>query len=427
VVLGLVLNNSDTFTFTLLGVGVVLVVAALAGRLFARLGQPPVIGEVIAGICLGPSVLGHRFSAALFPLDARPLLKILSTVGLVIFMFLIGLELDLSALGKRRHRVAGGVALAGTVIPFAMGLALALVLWPGHKLVGLTPFAVFIGASMSITAFPVLARIIMERDLYSKPLGVVAMACAAGDDVLTWATLAFVVAVVTSSGAWDLPYIAALAVAFAVVMVRLVRPVLARIGDRSLQPTGLLLVVVGIFACSYATSAMGVHEIFGAFLFGAVFPRGKLAEQVSDRLGTLALVLLPMFFVSTGLNVDVAGVGASGLWEFPLILLVACSGKFLGGIIGARTQGLRMRESVALGALMNTRGLTELIVLNIGLEKGVIDVKLFTLLVLMAVVTTVATGPLLGIIKPDPYLGESPPATERRVRNPFGRSESSIT
>jgi Kef-type K+ transport system membrane component KefB len=413
---GFALLRHDDFTFTLLGVGVVLITATLAGKLFQRIGQPPVIGEVVAGICLGPSVLGGA-SAALFPLENRPLLKMLSTVGLVVFMFLIGLDLDLEELGHGRHRVAAGVAVAGTVIPFGLGVLLAIGLHPSHHLVGFWPFALFLGAAMSITAFPVLARILIERDLYSTPLGVVSMACAAGDDVLTWATLALVVAIVSASGAWQLPYIVATSLVFAVVMIRVVRPWLRRFADRELTATGLTMVVVGITLCSYLTSALGVHEIFGAFLLGAVFPRGGLARQVADRLGAVAVILLPMFFVATGLNVDVAAVGMAAAWQFPLILLVACVGKFGGAMVGARAYGLPGRESLALGALMNTRGLTELVVLNIGLQLGVLDPGLFTLLVLMAVVTTMATGPLLGLIRPDPWLG----ASSERGGDPMAR------
>jgi Kef-type K+ transport system membrane component KefB len=405
--LAFVFFKHDDWTITLLGVAIVVLAAALAGRLFARFGQPPVIGEVIAGIALGPSVLGNA-SNILYPLEARPLLKMLSTFGLVTFMFLVGLELNLHHLDRSRHRVAGSVAFAGTVIPFGLGVLLAFPLYASHNQVDFLPFALFVGAAMSITAFPVLARIMIERDLYTKPLGVVTMACAAGDDVLTWATLALVIAIVSSTSHLDLPYIAGLALLFGFVMVKVVRPALARFADRSATPIVLSFVVVGFLTCSFLTSTIGVHEIFGAFLAGAIFPRGNLARQVAEKLGTVALILLPVFFVSTGLNVDIGGVGVAGIWQFGLILLVACVGKFLGGIIGAKSQGLRMRESVALGVLMNTRGLTELIVLNIGLTLGILDTSLFTLLVLMAVVTTVATGPLLNIVKPDPYLGRPP-------------------
>ena len=327
--------------------------------------------------------------------------------SLAVFMFLVGLELDLSHLGEGRSRRAStGVALAGTAVPFALGVLLAMALHPTHKVGDFVPFALFIGAAMSTTAFPVLARILQERKLYDTPLGVLTMASAAGDDVLTWATLAVVVAIVASTGAWTLPYILLLCLLFGLFMVLVVRPALARYGDRRLGSTELALVVAGLLACAFATSAIGVHEIFGSFLLGAVFPRGPLGDEVRDRLKSVATVLLPVFFVTTGLNVDIGGIGTTGLWQLGLILLVACAGKFLGAGLGARSQGLAMRESVALGVLMNTRGLTELVVLNIGRDLGVLDGDLFTLLVVMAVVTTVATSPLLDVVKPDPWLGE---------------------
>lgn len=394
----------DPFALTLAGVAAVLVVARLAGALFRRIGQPPVIGEVIAGIALGPSVLGS-WSNGLFPTETRPLLRILALFGLVVFMFLVGLELDLRLLGGRTHRISTAVAVAGTAVPFALGVLLAMALHPSHDVTDFVPFALFIGAAMSTTAFPVLARILQERQLYDTPLGVVTMASAAGDDVLTWTVLAVVVAIVAATGAWTLPYICALALLFALLMVLLVRPTLARYRDRALGPGELGLVVAGVLACAFATAAIGIHEIFGAFLLGAVFPRGPFAEQVRGRLESLAAILLPVFFVTTGLNVDIGRVGREGVWQFALILLVACAGKVIGAGIGARSQGLAPRESVALGVLMNTRGLTELVVLNIGRDAGVIDGPLFTLLVVMAVVTTVATSPLLDVVKPDPWLG----------------------
>jgi Kef-type K+ transport system membrane component KefB len=395
----------DDFALTLAGVAVVIVVARLAGGVFKRIGQPPVIGEVIAGIALGPSVLGG-WSHALFPLQSRPLLKILAGLGLAVFMFLVGLEMDLGHLRGSRRRASTGVAVAGTAVPFALGFLLAMVLHPSHGQGDFLPFALFIGAAMSTTAFPVLARILQERKLYDTPLGVLTMASAAGDDVLTWATLAVVVAIVASTGAWTLPYILALSVLFALFMIFVARPALARYGDRTLGSTELALVVAGILGCAFATSAIGIHEIFGAFLLGAVFPRGRFAEQVRDRLEPVATILLPVFFVTTGLNVDIGGIGTEGLWQLGLILVVACTGKLVGAGLGARSQGLAARESLALGVLMNTRGLTELVVLNIGRDLGVLDGELFTLLVVMAVVTTVATSPLLDVVKPDAWLGE---------------------
>jgi Kef-type K+ transport system membrane component KefB len=387
-------------------VAVVIVVARAVGALFRRFHQPPVIGEVVAGIALGPSLLGS-WSNGLFPLETRPLLRILASLGLAVFMFLVGLEMDLTHLGgNQRRRISGAVAVLGTAVPFGLGMALAAALHPEHGVGDFLPFALFIGAAMSTTAFPVLARILQERQLYDTPLGVLTMASAAGDDVLTWATLAVVVAIVAATGAWTLPYILVLSVGFGVLMLVAVRPALARYRDRSMGTGELTLVVAGLLAAAFVTSAIGIHEIFGAFMLGAVFPRGPLADAVRDRLRSVAAILLPVFFVTTGLNVDIGAVGLEGLGQLGLILLVACAGKLIGAGAGARMQGLAPRESLALGVLMNTRGLTELVVLNIGRDLGVLDGPLFTLLVIMAVLTTVATAPALQVIKPDPWLGE---------------------
>jgi len=404
---GFVYLRHDNFALTLLGVAVVIMVARMAGALFRRIGQPPVIGEVIAGIALGPSLLGG-WSNGLFPVESRPLLRILASLGLAVFMFLVGLEMDLGhLLAGRRHRISSAVAVLGTAVPFVLGVVLAMALHPGYGVGDFLPFALFIGTAMSTTAFPVLARILQERKLYDTPLGVLTMASAAGDDVMTWATLAVVVAIVAATGAWTLPYILVLCIAFAALMILVVRPALARYTDRPLGSGELAMTMAGLLACAFITSAIGIHEIFGAFLLGAIFPRGPLAEELRSRLDSVASVLLPVFFVTTGLNVDVGGIGLQGLWQLGLILLVAVAGKLVGAGLGARSQGLAARESLALGVLMNTRGLTELVVLNIGRDLGVLDGPLFTLLVVMAVVTTVATAPLLDVVKPDPWLGEA--------------------
>ena len=384
----------------------VIVLAQAVGNLFRRIHQPPVIGEVVAGIALGPSLLGS-WSNGLFPLETRPLLRILASLGLAVFMFLVGLEMDLAHLaGSRRRRISGAVALLGTAVPFGLGMALAGALHPDHGTGDFLPFALFIGAAMSTTAFPVLARILQERRLYDTPLGVLTMASAAGDDVLTWATLAVVVAIVAATGAWTLPYILVLSIGFTVLMLVAVRPALARYRDQPMGTGELTLVVAGLLAAAFVTSTIGIHEIFGAFMLGAIFPRGALADAVRDRLRSVAAILLPVFFVTTGLNVDIGGVGMEGLWQLALIMVVACAGKLIGAGAGARIQGLAARESLALGVLMNTRGLTELVVLNIGRDLGVLNGPLFTLLVIMAVLTTVATAPALQRIKPDPWLGE---------------------
>lgn len=401
----------DSFTLTLLGLAVVLLVARLMGLLFERLRQPPVIGEVIGGLALGPSLLGST-SHRLFPLESRPLLRMLATLGVVLFMFLVGLELDLGELTRRRRRVAAGVAISGTVIPFALGFLSGFALYRNHRThAEFLPFALFLGAAMSITAFPVLARILEERGLWDKPLGALAMACAAGDDVLTWATLTFVVAIVGSTTTLEMPYVCGAACAFALVAIRVIRPWMRRFRDFDATPTAFALAVGGLLAFSYGSSAIGVHEIAGAFLWGAVLPRGRLQQGLRRALVFPVALLLPVFFVTTGLNVDVGGIHDRGALELALLLVVACSGKLLGAVAGARSQGLAVRESIGLGVLMNTRGLTELIVLNVGREMGILDQSLFTLLVVVAVITTVATGPLLSIVRPDPWLGRSPTTT----------------
>jgi Kef-type K+ transport system membrane component KefB len=400
--------RQDDFALTLLGIAVVIVVAHWAGRLFTRFGQPAVIGEVVAGLLLGPSVLGHA-SKLLFPVESRPLLKILSMLGLIVFMFLMGLEVDARHFSRRLRRVAGAVAVSGIALPFGSGILVAFALYSSHGAdTQFLPFALFLGAAMSVTAFPVLARILVDRKLYDTPLGMLVMACAAADDVLAWTILALVVAIVGSAGAWSVLQVFAMAAAFVGVMCLVVQPRLTRFANLSVDPGRLGPVIVGILVSSFVTSAIGIHEIFGAFLFGAVFPRGRLAQESRDRLQSIAVILLPLFFVTTGLNVDVNGLGVSAVWQFGLILAVACAGKLIGAVLGARTQGVALRESVGLGVLMNTRGLTELVVLSVGREQGVLDQSLYTLMVLMAVTTTLVTGPLLRRVKPDPWLGKPP-------------------
>ncbi len=404
------LFHDDAVTMSLLGLGVVVVASWGAGRLFKRLGQPPVVGEILAGIALGPSLLGHT-SKTLFPQSSMPMLTILSTIGVVSFMFLVGLELDLSHLrnagdtGRQAGRVALSVSVLATLIPFALGTGTGALL-EGFRpaRVGAVPFALFFGVVLSITAFPVLARILQDRGLSDKPLGTVALASAASADVLLWIMLVFVVALVTSSGSWQLPYTLLALAAFMFVMIRVVRPRLAGLADRAPSAGGAALVVAGLLFSAGFTRAIGVHEIFGAFLFGAIFPRGALSQAVRTRMSAISEALLPVFFVVTGLSVQLRVLDWQAAWILLLVLVVAFGGKILGGSLGARVHGVRGRESVALGVLMSSRGLTELVVLTLGLSLGVLSQELFTVLVLMAVVTTAATGPLLGLVRPDPQL-----------------------
>jgi Kef-type K+ transport system membrane component KefB len=394
----------DPFTQTLVGLAIVFVCAYLAGRLFARFGQPEVIGEVIVGILLGPSLLGST-STHLFPPAGRPLLQILADIGVAVFMFTVGLEMDFGRIrSARHHRVASTIALFATLVPFALGLAIAPILHHSNPHAALLPFYLFIGVSLSITAFPVLARILEFHGLTHKPIGELSLVAAAIADAGTWVVLALVVATVGSRGWLQAPYALVLTIAFMALLVGVVRPFLRRWSDSQPTPAGLLLVLAGIMACAAVTSGIGLQIVFGAFAFGAMFPRGTMSDGVRSMLEPICTLLLPVFFVTTGLQVDVRVVGATGLLAFVLVLCAACAGKFLGAGLGGTLHLLRPRDSLGIGALMNTRGLTELIVLTIGLKAKVLNTELFTAFVGMAIVTTFATSPLLALIKPDAQL-----------------------
>jgi Kef-type K+ transport system membrane component KefB len=421
-------------------VAIIVVVARLMGALFRRFHQPAVVGEILAGIALGPSLLGlipgswfglqTSIPQWLFPLEVRPYLKILAELGLVIFMFIVGLELDVTLI-RGRERIAATISVSSVVLPFGLGLLLAGGLYGTYgvvngKSVEFLPFALFMGISMSITAFPVLARILTERGMHRTPIGALALASAAVDDILAWSLLAFVLAVVQSSGGsggvGSLLRILLESVVFLAVMFLGVRPLLAKLVpwyERAgrLTPDILAVVIVGFLACSFLTDKIGIHTIFGAFVFGACMPRegaGSLSHDILERLEQASvLLLLPVFFIATGLNVDVTNLGWSGLGVLLIVLLVAVSGKFVGATGAARFSGISWTRSAAIGTLMNTRGLTELVVLNIGLAAGVLSPSLFTILVCMAIVTTVMTEPLLRVFYPDRKLRRDIAEAER--------------
>jgi K+:H+ antiporter len=395
----------DTYSTALFGLAVVFAAAWIFGEVFRRIGQPRVVGEIIAGLVLGPSVLGS-LSAHLFPVAEQPTLGVLAQLGVSIFMFFIGLEMDFSKLRQAgHHRVAGIVTSAGIAVPFVIGIGLALILHPTHHLAKLSVFCLFIGISLSITAFPVLARIVKERDYQDGPLGSLAMLVAAGSDVLTWALLIVVLSVAAASSWLEVAYFLALAVVFVLVMAFPVRRALARVSERSITMETLLVVMAAIALAATFTAVIGFHEIFGAFMLGAVFPRGALAAKVSALVEPIGRALLPIFFISTGLLVDVHTIGGQGVWQLALVVVAACVGKIGGVSTSARVAGLAPRDATGLGVLMNTRGLTELIVLTIGLQAHILDANLFTVFVLMSVITTMATGPLLSLVKPDRNLG----------------------
>ena len=419
----------EIVAFVFIDMAVILVVARLMGMLFRRLRQPAVIGEILAGIALGPSLLGllpGDLPGVIFPTDVRPFLTVVAQLGLIIFMFIVGLELDLT-LVRGKERLAATVSLSSVALPFGLGLLLAVLLYREHSDVGgeeveFLPFALFIGASMSVTAFPVLARILTERGMHRTQIGVLALACAAVDDVLAWSILAVVLAVAESQSPLDLPILLAESVAFVVVMFRVVRPQLRRLvsGYQTagrLTPNLLSVVLVGVLVSSFVTHAIGIHVIFGAFVFGVIMPRegaAALLHEILERLEQVSvLLLLPVFFIATGLNVDITGLGSAGLVELLAVLAVAITGKFVGAAAAARVMGIRARRASAIGVLMNTRGLTELIILNIGLSIGVLDQELFTILVVMAIVTTVMTEPLLRLVYPDRLIARDIAEAER--------------
>ncbi|HEX5725318.1 MAG TPA: cation:proton antiporter [Longimicrobiaceae bacterium] len=398
----------------LVQVGVIVAAARLVGLAFRRIRQPQVMGEMVAGLLLGPSFLGWLWpglSDRLFPAASLGFLNALSQVGLLVFMFLVGLELDPRLL-RGKGRTAVVTSHVSIVAPFCLGALLALFLYPrlSHGGVTFTGFALFMGAAMSVTAFPVLARILTERGLLRTRVGAVTIACAAVDDVTAWCILAGVVALVRAGGG-ALPLWATLAgsAAFAAAMVLGVRRLLAGLERWHERRGGLIsqdmlaVVLVVALASAWATERLGVHALFGAFLAGAVMPKGEgFVAALTAKLEDFTVVLLlPLFFAFTGLRTRVGLLDEPELWAFcALIVLVAVAGKFGGSTLAARLTGMPWRESAALGVLMNTRGLMELVILNVGLDIGVISPALFAMLVLMALLTTFMTTPLLEWIYP---------------------------
>jgi Kef-type K+ transport system membrane component KefB len=393
----------------LLDVAVILVAARAGSLLFERIGQPPVIGEIVAGLALGPTVLGALPgdpSADLFPAETLDVLKLIGQLGLVLFMFTVGWDLDLRVV-RRREAAGASVSISSIVLPFAFGLALAVHLHAEHDIVAgaavpFWPFALFLGASLALTAFPVLARILRETRLEATPLGALVLMAAAIDDLVGWSVLAVALAVLASSGAWEYARIVLESLLFIAVVVAVVRPLLHRLSD-SASPAWHALVVPAAFAGAYATEAIGMHAVFGAFLIGAVMPRpggDDALAALRRHLSPVVAILAPIYFVTSGMAVDIPGLHAGDLADFVLILSAACAGKFLGAFGGARAARIGVRESAAVGVLMNTRGLIEIVLLTVGRDQGLIDDRLFTLLAVMAIVTTLMTTPVLRRIWP---------------------------
>ncbi len=392
----------------LLQLVVILGTARVFAVLLRRLGQPPVIGEMLAGIALGPIVFGvlaPEWQSALFAKASLGALDGLSQVGLVLFMFIVGAELRMPQGARRTLTAAGLVGVLSVVLPMALGLAISPMLHPHFAPdgVGFWPFALFMAASMAITAFPIMARILKERGMTQTPIGQLSLASAAIADVLAWIALALVVALIASDTGWTGFFITfGGTVLMAVLMFAVLRPLLARSLARHAPDgkpsTGLLAVLlIGVFASSAATEALGLHAVFGAFLFGAALPRdNRLLETLIERLEHVAvIVMMPVFFALAGLNTTPDAFADTGVSALGLIFAAAVLGKILGGAAGARAGGLGWRESFAVGSLMNARALMELIVMKVGLDVGVIGPEIFTMLMIMAIGTTLMTTPLL--------------------------------
>jgi Kef-type K+ transport system membrane component KefB len=390
----------------------------LAGRVLASLleliGQPPVIGEVLAGILLGPSLLGWicrdwfgMATSPLLPPDVAPHLSLIAQLGVILYMFLVGLEFNAGLLRSHAH-AAVAISHASILVPFLLGSALALGLYGQLAPAGVpfTSFALFMGVALAVTAFPVLARILTDRGIAQTDLGVLALSCAAVDDVTAWCLLALVAGVVQSQVSGAIQVIV-LSLVYIAGMLLVVRPIAARLitmtHGAGLSPTSIALVFAALLLSALTTELIGIHAVFGAFLLGVIIPHDShIAQSLKGGLEQVVLVLLlPAFFAYTGMRTEIGLVSGWQQWlTCGLIILVASLGKFGGTLAAAHFAGLDWRTSSALGILMNTRGLMELIVLNIGLDLGVISPTLFAMMVLMALTTTLATTPLLALLEP---------------------------
>lgn len=402
--------STDLAFHVFLALAVVVIAGHIVGRLMAAIGQPPVIGEVLSGILLGPSLLGRLAPGVedyLFPVSARPALAVVAQLGIVLYMFVVGLEFEAGSL-RRRAAPFVFTSLASIVVPFLLGLGLAMFIFPELSQPGVVfmAFAMFMGVAMSITAFPVLARILTDRGLARTDLGVAALTCAAVDDVTAWCLLAVVVGVARATLGGALLSVL-MTLAFIAVMFLVVRPIAARLlGDReSAEPSHNVVTwtLAALLVSALVAEQIGIHAIFGAFIFGAVLPADSaIARQLAhQRTPVVTILFLPAFFALTGLRTEIGLVASWQDWGICLLIIaLAVAGKFGGTFVAARLVGMPGRFAAQLGILMNTRGLMELVVLNVGLDLGVISPTLFTMMVMMALVTTAMAAPLLSLFGP---------------------------
>ena len=433
----IIINNlHGSLTILLFQIIVILLAVRLFSHLFKYIGQPGVIGEIVAGIVLGPSVLGLLFPDffhALFPTESLTNLELLSQIGLVLFMFVIGMDVDFSILKNKMNETLV-ISHAGIIIPFFLGIVVSFWIYEEYaaSLTNFLPFALFIGISMSITAFPVLARIIQERNMTKTPIGVLSIASAANDDVTAWCLLAIVIAVAKAGTFLSALYTVGLTVLFIAFMFGIIRPFLRKIGETYVNSEVINKTFVGfifliLIASAVSTEIIGIHALFGAFIAGVVMPvnsgfRKTMMEKVED----IALVFfLPLFFAFTGLRTEIGLINTPELWEIcGLLIFVAILGKLGGCTIAARLVGESWKDSFTVGTLMNTRGLMELVALNIGYEMGVLPPEIFVILILMALITTFMTTPLLHLVEKIFKPHSSIQKTKNKLVLSFGRAES---
>lgn len=429
-------NLHHPLSILLIQIIAVLLMVRLFGFLFKHIGQPGVIGEIVAGIVLGPSVLGYFFPdvfQALFPPESLTNLELLSQVGLVLFMFVIGMELDFSVL-KNKINETLVISHAGILVPFFLGIVASYWIYEEYAAAqtAFLPFALFIGISMSITAFPVLARIIQERNMTKTSLGTLTIASAANDDVTAWCLLAVVIAIAKAGTFASALYAIGLTALYIIIMFMVVRPFLKKVGEvyanqEVINKTFVALILLILIISSTLTEIIGIHALFGAFMAGVVMPpsigfRKVMMEKVED----IALVFfLPLFFAFTGLRTEIGLINSPALWGVCLLLItVAVAGKLGGCAVAARLVGESWKDSFTIGTLMNTRGLMELVALNIGYEMGVLPPSIFVILVIMALVTTFMTTPLLHLVERIFARREERLSAKLKLVFCFGRPES---
>lgn len=435
-------NITHPLAILLAQIVAIVFVSRLFAWIFRKIGQPSVIGEIVAGIVLGPSLVGlffPEFTAFLFPAQSLGNLQFLSQIGLILFMFIVGMEIDVNVLKNKAHD-AVVISHASIIIPFSLGMGLAYFIYKEFAPVevSFTSFGLFFGIALSITAFPVLARIVQERGIHKTRLGTIVITCAAADDITGWSILAVVIAIAKAGSSVSALYTIALAVVYVFVMIKIVRPFLKRIGDLNATNTNLSKTYVAIFIVmlilsSWATEVIGIHALFGAFMAGAIMPANqKFRALFAEKIEDIALVLfLPLFFVFTGLRTEIGLINEPYLWKITgLIILVATIGKLVGSALAARYVKLSWKDSLIIGTLMNTRGLMELVVLNIGYDLGILTPQVFAMMVIMALVTTFMTGPILDLInwlfksKKEEITSEIIQANKFRILVSFGNPEN---